>query len=50
MTKNGRIFALIIDPLFGTVATASFRKKSDKFTIILKKEDDSSWDQLKRST
>mmetsp|Transcript_32570 Transcript_32570/g.24072 ORF Transcript_32570/g.24072 Transcript_32570/m.24072 type:complete len:153 (+) Transcript_32570:128-586(+) len=50
VTRDGRTYALLIDPLHGTVASTSYRKKSDKFTIILKKEDDSSWHQLKRTT
>jgi hypothetical protein len=50
VSSNGRTYALIIDPLNGSIASASFRKRADKFTIILKKDDESSWNQLKRST
>jgi len=48
--KDEKNFALVVDPLNAGVASCSFRKKSDKFVLVLKKLEESSWSQLKKSS
>lgn len=46
--KGEQNYALVVDPLNGGVTSWSFRKKSDKFVMVLKKEAETSWSQLKK--
>jgi hypothetical protein len=41
-------FCLNLSPLSNQIASASFKKKSDKFVITMRKASEVSWDKLKK--
>lgn len=45
---NQKQFCLNLSPLLNDIESASFKKKSDKFIITLKKSTVNSWDKLKK--
>jgi hypothetical protein len=48
VSKDDRDYVLLIPSLQNPVDSASFRKKSDKFVLILKKREETTWYQLKK--
>lgn len=49
VTKETKTYVLLVTPLQNAVESASFRKKSDKFVLVLKKPEEVSWYQLKKT-
>jgi len=45
---NQKQFCLNLSPLLNDIESATYKKKSDKFIITLKKATVSSWDKLKK--
>eukprot|EP01038_Epipyxis_sp_PR26KG_P016190 gene16190-22016_t len=49
--RNGeKEYVLLLSPLFSTITTTTYKKKSDKFVLTLKKDAITSWMQLKKSS
>jgi hypothetical protein len=48
--KNEKVYRMVLDPLQGAVESATFKKKSDKFIVTLKKEGEetTTWHQLQQ--
>jgi hypothetical protein len=46
---DGKEKALIVNPLNAEVESVSFRKKTDKFILVVKKTVEASWYQLKKT-
>ena len=41
---------LILDPLINPIVSATYRKKADKFVLVLKKDSETAWYQLKKTS
>ena len=47
-SSNNSHFRILIEPLSEKITTASFKKKSDKFLLLLTKNTEISWSKLKK--
>jgi hypothetical protein len=50
VTKEEKLYKLVLDPLDGAVESVSYKKKSDKFVLSLKKDGELTWYQLMKKT
>lgn len=50
VVSNDREYVLLLSPLSKAIASATYKKKSDKFVLILKKVVEEEWYKLKETS
>lgn len=49
VASNGKEYVLNLSPLHDTISAVTYRKKSDKFILTLKKAVETTWTSLKKT-